>query len=32
MFSNDKYAARFLNEELRNSDTYFEGTELRKLA
>jgi hypothetical protein len=32
MFSDAKYSSRFLNEELRDSNIYFEGTEMRRLA
>lgn len=32
LFSNTKFSDRFLNEELRNSDIYIEGSEMRRLA
>lgn len=32
MLEHPKFTVRFLNEELRNSDIYMEGTELRRLA
>jgi len=32
MFSDEKFSARFLNEELRDSTLYIEGSEMRKLA
>lgn len=32
LFSNPKFSVRFLNEELRNSDIYVEGSEMRRLA
>jgi hypothetical protein len=32
MQEHPKFTVRFLNEELRNSDIYMEGTELRRLA
>jgi len=32
MFSHPKFCVRFLNEEIRNSDIYVEGSEFRRLA